>query len=261
MSVPVNKAAESAVHRKMIELYAEVATKNYQQLADQFNTAATEFTTVVATVDPEAAAETLITAPAKEREAWSRATLLSGTLDGLIPALRAAADLAGTSTRDEPTLVGLLVYPNGAHRRRLWEAWWSKTGRTGRWGAIIKAGAKIRAAELADVHPYRGPRPLERRQEERDGRLMSALSTPKTKTRRRSVLAPGGEDLRAHAITPTAARRRVLALSTWRRATDDVVARQHGHPRLKWAGLYPGAWLAWLGCRATTPAIGRTPDD
>ena len=37
------------------------------------------------------------------------------------------------------------------------------TGRTNRWGAMLKAGAVLRASPLDEHRPYAEPRPIERR--------------------------------------------------------------------------------------------------
>ena len=59
-------------------------------------------------------------------------------------------------------LLPLVIDPAGLHRRRVWEAWKSE-GRTGRWGALLGVGARIRAADLGNIEPYRTPKPFVRK--------------------------------------------------------------------------------------------------
>lgn len=143
------------------ELYEQVATPNYKTLAEQFNATATAFTKAVHTIDPDLSAEQMVTEPDKARKAWTDAGILAVELDQQLPALQAAATLAGLRVHDTDALLPLTVDTTGHHRRRIWEAWESNTGRTGKWGAIARLGATIRAAHLDTYTPYRRPAPIE----------------------------------------------------------------------------------------------------
>ena len=95
-----------------------------------------------------------------------------------MPALAAAAALGGVDTRRDEAVLPLVVDPAGVHRRRIWEAWATK-GRAGRWPAIITAGAQISAGPLDQVSsPYRRPKPIEHRQESRNGYVVNIVTDP-----------------------------------------------------------------------------------
>ena len=79
--------------------------------------------------------------------------------------LQAAAALAGTpDTEKGEVMIALTIDAAGLHRRRVWEAWRHVAGRTGRWGALLRIGATIRAHDLDGFTPYRPPRPMEVKQ-------------------------------------------------------------------------------------------------
>lgn len=143
------------------DAYQPAAEPNYQLLAEQFNTTATAFTKAVTTTDPDQSAEQMVTQPDKARRAWTDAAILAAQLDQQLPVLRAAADLAGLTIRDSDGLLPLTCDTAGLHRRRVWEAWETNTGRTTRWGALRAAGINIRAADLDGYEHYRRPAPLE----------------------------------------------------------------------------------------------------
>lgn len=174
-----NHAVKGAVYAKLVEVYSPVARSNYKKVATRFNDAATNFTAAADVVNPETAAEAMVTAPEASRTAWSQAPLHAGRLDALMPALIAAAELCGVSiVKDERMQLPLVVDDRGSHRRRLWEAWNHKDGRCGRWTAILATGAAIKAADLANLHPYALPRPLETSQEHRAGMVFSVVRDP-----------------------------------------------------------------------------------
>jgi hypothetical protein len=77
----------------------------------------------------------------------------------------AAARLAGAPTVDDESMleIALTLDTRKLHRRRVWECW-SSTGRAGRWVALHKLGAEIRAhCRPERLEPYRAPRPLKMR--------------------------------------------------------------------------------------------------
>jgi hypothetical protein len=84
------------------------------------------------------------------------------------PATPADAELVGVSSKPRQAQLPLVVDTTGVHRRR--NTWLATTGRAGRWGAIVKAGARIRAA---DLDTYRLPRPLEEKRQQRGGALVT----------------------------------------------------------------------------------------
>ena len=166
----VDNQIAACVERKLIEIYAGVAKKNYEQGASQFNTAATQFTTVATAVDAEAPAADMVTARDDARAAWVEAEQYAAKLTALIPVLVTAAQLAGTRIRIDEDLLPLVTDPGQLHRRRVWEAFSHKEGRTGRWGALLELGATIRACPLDQHQPYRAAKPIEVRQEQAPGK-------------------------------------------------------------------------------------------
>ncbi|MGX9788594.1 hypothetical protein [Mycobacterium sp. MMS18-G62] len=128
----VNAAVIAGVHAKLHEVYRPHAARIYGQLAKRFDQAAQRFTAAATVVDPESDSDPMVTAPADQRAAWTEAPLLATELSELLPALRVAAHFCGVELfgkQSEPTLLALVVDPAGAHRRRLWSAWETRTGR------------------------------------------------------------------------------------------------------------------------------------
>jgi len=157
-------AVAAEIHQLVTAAYARVAEANYDALAQRFDTEAAAFSKSSTAVDPETPANQMVAAPAKERQAWLDAELRASTMTNLLPALAAAARLAGVDVRDRDALA-LTVNPGTLHRRRVWEAWNSHGERCGRWSALHTLGATLRACPLHDYEPYAEPLPLETRQE------------------------------------------------------------------------------------------------
>jgi hypothetical protein len=155
----VNNNVQGAVLARLRGIYSPHAKGNYQQLADQFTTTADRLTDAMTVCDPDASPEDIVNATAKVRTAWSEAQQLALQLTAQMPALHAAANLAGITVNTPEQLLALVVHADGAHRRRVWEAWDTTDGRTGRWGARIRLGSTIRAANLDHLEPTRNPDP------------------------------------------------------------------------------------------------------
>ena len=177
----VNNTVVSRVQAEMVAVYEPAAAKNYATMADQFDAIAADFTAAAATVDPETPPAAMVLAPDDHRTAWADAERHAHRLDQILPALAAAAQLAGTrlhtgdgswfdAPADPGALLALALDPEGCQRRNLWGAWLLYTGRTRRWGAVLAAGATIRAHRGDELTRYREPRPLEYRQEQILGR-------------------------------------------------------------------------------------------
>ena len=94
------------------------------------------------------------------RRAWSSAEQLAHRLTAALDGLSAAASLAGVNTSAPEHLLALCVDTTGCHRRRVWEAWETTTGRTTRWGALLALVATLRAAPLEPRPPAARPRPM-----------------------------------------------------------------------------------------------------
>jgi hypothetical protein len=162
----VDNSVKDAVRRRLTDLYRPVAKANYAKLAGMFDTAAKRFTECVAVIDPETAADVVVTGSEEQRAAWSTAPVIGADLDAALPVLSAAAALAGLALHPVNDVLPLSVDPDGLHRRRVWEAWSKQDGRTRRWGALVALGAKLRAVDLERFEPYRQPKPLEQKQEQ-----------------------------------------------------------------------------------------------
>jgi hypothetical protein len=158
----VDNAVAHAVEQKLRELYAPAAETNYTKAAERFNAVAASFADAAHIIDPDTAPAEVVNAPDDQRQAWSAAEALAAQLDAAMPVLVVAAELAGAHIDNEDgTLLTLCVDPTDQRRRELWQAWLTKDGRCGRWAALTKRDANVRAAaDLADITPYRQPEPI-----------------------------------------------------------------------------------------------------
>jgi hypothetical protein len=171
------------IHRRIRDRYAMTAVPTYEAVAAQFNSAADKLTDAFRAVDIEAPAEQILNRPDKERKMWTDAAVQADELTRLMGALHAAAGLAGCEDTDE-ALIALCVDPTQAHRREVWTAWETeeseaKAARTaanhlpfsdtmtmptpsrcGRWSALLRAGAIIRACPADEFSEYRKPKPM-----------------------------------------------------------------------------------------------------
>ena len=161
----VANAVRATVLTRLRDLYAPVAGENYKTLAQGFTTQAGKLAGSLKVIDPDATPEDVVNADTKIRAAWSEAQQHAAQLTATLPALRAAASLAGITANTDEVLIPLTADVTGLHRRRVWEAWNTTDGRTGRWGALIRVGATVRAADLDNLEPYRRPQPMHVRQE------------------------------------------------------------------------------------------------
>jgi hypothetical protein len=164
-----------AVHAEALavahDLYGRVARPRYAVIASRFDKAARRFAELAeAAGDVEATAEAALTASAKALDAYRAAPDAAAALDALVPALVAAAELAGAPTPAlrESLLIALCCGTEDTHRRRVWLAWrqlaegppvpggLSLAGmlnpaevavqtRCGRWGLLGAAGTTVRA--------------------------------------------------------------------------------------------------------------------
>ena len=57
--------------------------------------------------------------------------------------------------------IALAANTEGAHQRRIWEAWHTDSGRGQRWAALLTAGARLQAADLDAFAEFPKPPPLE----------------------------------------------------------------------------------------------------
>ncbi|MGO9354804.1 MAG: hypothetical protein ACLP3C_29690 [Mycobacterium sp.] len=118
------------VHGALTSAYAPIAERHYKTLASRFDAAGKRFAQIADTVDPEATADMVLSDRRRKLEAWEQAPAVSAELDGLLPALSAAAMLVRRI--DQPCRLGsdpatfeipLTVDCEGAHPRAVWLAW------------------------------------------------------------------------------------------------------------------------------------------
>jgi hypothetical protein len=157
----------AAALQKMRELYGKTAIRNYGAVAYNFDGLAKQFTELADIVDPESDAVALMSAPDKTRQAWQDIETYAHKLTESLPALSAAAQLCGIRDVDtDPVLLPLVCDPGQVHRRRVWEAWATDTGRCGRWAALHRANIPIHAYpadSLGSFESYRPARDIEHR--------------------------------------------------------------------------------------------------
>lgn len=140
----------------LVRTYRDVAAKNYQQLAAAFDGLGYEFESLVHVIDPETPAANMISAPDDQRSAWVRAEMVAHELTASIPALQASAQLLGMNVYLTDDLLALVINPDAAKRRAVWDAWESD-GRTGHWAALLATGAVIRTPDPDTFKRYRRP--------------------------------------------------------------------------------------------------------
>jgi hypothetical protein len=159
----VDQRVAAAVEARLLELYRPHAETNYGKAAARFNDAAAAFTDTATAVDIDTTdANTVAAMPDDQRAAWSAAEQLCARLDAAVPTLTVAAELAGVTVDNETgSLLAMCVDTAGMRKRELWRAWDTKDGRCGRFGALVKLGAIIRAANLENIAPYERPRDVQ----------------------------------------------------------------------------------------------------
>ena len=101
----VTGAVRNAVLQRMRDVHAAVARDVYASIAEKFDQAAKRFVAVASLADPEADAVTMIDAPDKARKAWRDAESYANALTRLLPAMSAAASLAGIPDADSDSSV------------------------------------------------------------------------------------------------------------------------------------------------------------
>jgi hypothetical protein len=166
----VDQRVAAAIESALAELYKPCAERNYQTAQARFDAAAQAFTEAASAVDVQADAADIVNAPDEQRAAWTAAEALAGQIDAALPVLTVAAQLAGIAVDAETgSLLAMCVDTTDLHRRALWAAWESQDARCGRWAALVKLGARIRAADLTDIAAYDRPRDIEYRLEPEPG--------------------------------------------------------------------------------------------
>lgn len=163
----VTARVRTAVHDKLIQLYAPVAQQNYAAVASRFDKAAGLFGKAARTCDPDIDSGDVIRLGERARAAWLSSEVVANELSELLPVLCAAAHLvgcdgsiAGLGAEGDVLRLPLGCDPGKSHRRRVWEAW-QASGRCGRWAALHKLGAQLRAhSNPSRLQPYQEPKPF-----------------------------------------------------------------------------------------------------
>jgi hypothetical protein len=160
----VTQIVDNHVHNRMIEVYDTIAAKNYGAASRKFNQLCGEFVDLTKLVDVDAAADAVVGVDEKKRRAWLKAEGVAGELSEWANVLLAAAHLNNMSPEDDPDTTAIPLCVRNCeqlHRRKLWTAWETSGTRTGRWGPLIAAGAKLAAAEHPEgIESYRRPQPM-----------------------------------------------------------------------------------------------------
>lgn len=177
VTAEVIAGVRNRLHRRIRDLAADTGDATYRAVADQFSAAADKLTAADQVVDIEAPAEQVVDLPDRARKLWRQAPALAADLDRLAPALHAAAVLAGLAADTGDAEIHVCVDAAGVDPAVIAEAWSTPdrqakaaraaanagpfTGqaaptrnRCGRWSALIRAGAQIRA-----LHPDRDGAP------------------------------------------------------------------------------------------------------
>jgi hypothetical protein len=163
----VDQRVAAAIEARLAELYRPHAEHAYRTAQSRFDAIASDFAAAARVTDVEITdAESVAAMDDDQRQAWTAAAALAAKLDTALSLLTVAAQLAGADVNNETgSVISLCVDTTTAAKRDCWSAWDTKTGRTGRWGQLVKTGAQIRAATLETVQPYPRPRDIEYRQE------------------------------------------------------------------------------------------------
>jgi hypothetical protein len=161
----VDGVVAGVIEARLRELYAPHAKDIYGKAAVRFNGVAEAFAAAASVTDVETTDAADVAAMADDqRAAWTAAAALAAELDTALSLLTVAAQLAGVDVNDETgSVVSLCVDTTTAAKRVLWAAWDVRGTRTGRWGALAAAGARIAAQPLETIQPFPRPAPLEHR--------------------------------------------------------------------------------------------------
>jgi hypothetical protein len=167
----VLETVRRAVLDRLLALYSTVSLKNYRAAAARYNDTVKLFTEAADAIDPEGGTDQLRAASSQQRDSYFDLPGLTAELESHLATLCAAAALAGLppdtafigSANDTETTawqLALAVDATGCHRRKVWAAWSTTSGRCGRWSALHTQGVKLRAASHLDrLQPYEKPKP------------------------------------------------------------------------------------------------------
>lgn len=195
----VRDAVRGAAQWHIRQAYSDHARRIYEEVAALFDDASKTLTDAVNTYDAETPSELVVAATDQQRRAWMDAQTAARKLTALLPALHAAASLAcaddeigggvhstgekirgDEAVNEEVVLLPLSVDAQGLDRAAVWRAWDADatarqdqvrrdqgftvavptSSRTGRWGPLLRLGARLRACPLNELLPYPRTAPL-----------------------------------------------------------------------------------------------------
>lgn len=191
-------AIRAIVNAEVRGRYSAFSRDAYAQIAAAFNEQATAFTKAAQTVDVETPAELVVGEKKTIQDAWQGAQAHALRMTSMLPAITAAAALAGVcndkgghegsyltteSVTGPDVALALVVDTTGHDRGELWQAWDVENSeriaaaqasgggpisrptvtvsRCGRWSALHRLGAPIHAVDLDDYRPYGRIEPVE----------------------------------------------------------------------------------------------------
>lgn len=174
----VKGAIAPAAYADHTMAYHDTAAANYTVIQGKFNALAQQLTTISQQVDVDGDAARLLNANEKDRAAYVNAEIIATQLDQLASVTIDAAVLCGHVISTDAHKIGLLINAKDLHVRRVYEAWASTDGRTGKWGKLLALGADIEAVDLDEYKPYTTLLPMENVQERTEYGVKQYLADP-----------------------------------------------------------------------------------
>lgn len=155
----IDSHVKQQITAALIAEYRKSSAENFKAVGAHLGLNLQQFRALAEQIDPDTEPSELVGKPMEIQQAWLQAGELVADIEAGFNAFRAAAALEGRVLTKNDDLVGLIcpTTGTGADRRALWEAWDSK-GRTGRFGALIKAGIDLKPiGSVREYRPYARP--------------------------------------------------------------------------------------------------------
>ncbi|WP_280179881.1 hypothetical protein [Nocardia cyriacigeorgica] len=163
----IDQQVKQQVTAALVQEYNKTSAENFKAVGAHLGLNLQQFRSLAEQIDPDADPASLVGKPMETQTAWMKAGDLVAEIEAGFNAFRAAAALEGRVLTTLDQCVGLIcpTTGTGAERRALWGAW-DSTGRSGRWGALIKAGIEVKP--ISSVREYKAyARPTEVNKTER----------------------------------------------------------------------------------------------
>ncbi|WP_431939415.1 hypothetical protein [Nocardia grenadensis] len=150
----INTHVRERVTAALVQEYNKTSADNFKAVGAHLGLNLQQFRSLAEQIDPDTDPAKLVGIPMEQQQAWLKAAEVVADIEAGFNAFRAAAALEGRVLKASDSLLGLVcpTTGTGADRRKLWDAWDSK-GRTGRFGALIKAGFEVNP--IGSVREYR----------------------------------------------------------------------------------------------------------